>query len=79
MAVTRNIPPWKCFSEDPIDFGVPPIACTCRAVRIEALKSYYKENTFTIHGSCDIGDFNACRNWIEGMIDKGYWSNMKPP
>lgn len=73
IAVTRKIQPWQCESWDPIDFGVPPIARTCRAIRAEALKSFHLYNTFEIHGSCDDRDLTTSQQWIERRIEEGHW------
>lgn len=80
MAVTKTAPIKHDIDTDgsPVDFGIPRLARTSKAVRSETLKAYYKHNTFHVDCVCWRNEFEACKGWIEQRMKDGYWSSMRP-
>lgn len=66
--IKKAVRKWRLIARLPverrIDFGVPPLAKTCRAIRTETLKAYYKYNAF--QAACT-NDLSLYHDWISRM------------
>lgn len=77
MAVTKPAP-LEWYAEDgPVDFGTPAVAKTSRAIRNEALKAFYKHNTFQVIAVCSENDVHSCQDWMEARMKEGFWSCVR--